>query len=581
MIAMVSLALSLAAGGGGECAGVSEALSSVRVEYDSRVGAVGRMSALIFAPSSAGELKAIDADDGRLLWTFVAPEVLAATAPTGLMTDVAVLRFDANGDGVIDAAGGDRVWLYFGLKRAGAYYYALDVSRRTPRVLWTDDGSMLDGLADAWSAPTVARVRVGGATQNGEHFVIVVGGGFSRDSSAEGNRVFMLDAASGRVLWSAGGDTGSDLALTRMTHGIAARVATLDVDGDGFADRLYTADVGGRVWRFDVWNGRTREQLVTGGVFASLGMVEPLAASSTQTSTATPAPTPASAPPPAPVSAAASASAAAPDPAAASDPAAAPVSAPAPEPAAAPPAPTAPSDARRFFTAPDVALMQPRGQNAWYNLAIGSGDGDEPRATTVRNRFYALRDRDPFVKRSQADYDATAPLLDADLTPVTTPGSGVPDDSPGWKLDLGPGEQVLTEPVTASGVVMFTTHEPGASIDGSLCASDDTNRVYAVRVESATAALDLDNDTKVTDADRSAVLEQKGIPPAVRIETPGSQQGGAAQPWPGTPASPDAPGSPASAPSRATRCLVGAELLSQCVPLDTVLRTFWKRTTAN
>jgi len=525
MTVLVSLALGLAVIGAEDCAGVSAAPSSVRVEYDSRTSAVGRMSALIFAPSSGGELQAIDADSGSVLWSFVPPEVLATTAPSDRMTDVAVLRFDANGDGVIDAAGGDRVWLYFGLKRAGAGYYALDVSRRTPRVLWSADASTLEGLADAWSTPTVARVRVAGAAQNGEHFVIVVGGGFSQESSGAGNHLFMLDAASGRLLWSAGPDSSSDLALARMTHGIAARVAALDIDGDGFADRLYTADVGGRVWRFDIWNGRERGRLVTGGVFASLGAADSLAA------------TPASGAAPGPL-------------------------------------PTSP-DARRFFTAPDVALMQSRGQSAWYNLAIGSGEGANGGATTVRNRFYSVRDRDPFVKRSQADYDAAAPVLDADLTPITATSSGVPEDAPGWKLDLGPREQVLAEPVTANGVVMFTTHEAGASVDGSLCGSNETNRVYALRVESAAAALDLNGDLQLTDADRSAVLEQKGIASGVRIEAPGLQQGEPNDPAPGAPGLPDAP--PAAAPT----CLVGAELLTHCVPLDTVLRTFWKRTSVN
>lgn len=536
MMAVISLALSLAAGGSADCTGVSQASSSVRVEYDSRASAVGRMSALIFAPSSGGELKAIDAESGAVLWSFIAPEVLTTPAPSERMTDLAVLRFDANGDGVIDVAGGDRVWLYFGLKRAGAYYYALDVSRRTPRILWTADASTLGGLSDAWSTPTIARVRIASATQNGEHFVVIMGGGFSRETSGAGNRIFMLDASSGRLLWSAGPVTSSDLTLTRMTQGIAARVATLDVDGDGFTDRLYTADVGGRVWRFDVWNGRARDQLVTGGVFASLGAAETRPA---------------------------------------------------------PPAPAGTlSDARRFFAAPDVALMRPRGQNAWYNLAIGSGDGDDVRATGVTNRFYSLRDRDPFRKRSQAEYAAASPILDGDLTAVAASTSAVPADSPGWKLDMGPGEQVLTEPVTANGIVMFTTHEPGAAVEGSLCASDeDINRVYALRVESATAALDLNEDAQVTDADRFAVLEQKGVVPAVRIETPGSEQGAPAGPSPGAPGdaspgtpadpSPETTGTPTAAPSPAPKCLVGAELVNQCVPIDTVLRTFWKRTTAN
>jgi type IV pilus assembly protein PilY1 len=473
------------------------------------------MSALLFAPSSSGELKAIDAESGRELWRFAAPELAASTAPTRLMTEIAVLRFDANGDGVIDAAGGDRVWLYFGLKRAGAYYYALDVTRRLPRVLWTADASTLEGLAEAWSTPTVARVRIAGVTQNGEHFVIIVGGGFSRDASATGNHLFMLDAATGHLLWSAGPDSGSDLALTYMTSGITARVATLDIDGDGLADRLYTADVGGRVWRFDVWNGHARDRLVTGGVFANLGAAEPL-----------------------------------------------------------PTAPTS-ADARRFFVAPDVALVQPRGRSPWYNLAIGSGDGDDVRVTSVRNRFYSLRDRDPFAMRSQAEYDSDSPVLDADLADITTGAAS--DDAPGWKLDLTSGEAVLAESVTANGVVMFTTHQADAAPEGSLCASDaDTNRVYAVRVDTGGAALDLDGDTKVTDADRSAALEQKGLPPAVRIELPVP---GATLPE--DPAAPGSPGTPPAGSARAPRCLVGVELLNQCVPLDTVLRTFWKRTSVN
>jgi len=154
----------------------------------------------------------------------------------------------------------------------------------------------------------------------------------------------------------------------------------------------------------------------------------------------------------------------------------------------------------------------------------------------------------------------------------------VPEDSPGWKLDLGAREQVLAEPVTANGVVMFTTHEPGGSVDGSLCGSNDTNRVYALRIESAAAALDLNGDLLLTEADRSAVLEQKGIAAGVRIETPVPQQGAPTAPSSGTPEQPGLPGGPAAA---APNCLVGAELLAHCVPLDTVLRTFWKRTSVN
>ena len=117
--------------------------------------------------------------------------------------------------------------------------------------------------------------RVAGAAQNGEHFVLVVGGGYPASSSgggaAGGNRLFMMDAATGKLLWTAGDQSRADRALPRMTHAVAARVAAIDTDGDGFADRMYAADVGGRIWRFDIWNGRGPGDLVTGGVLASLG----------------------------------------------------------------------------------------------------------------------------------------------------------------------------------------------------------------------------------------------------------------------------------------------------------------------
>jgi hypothetical protein len=117
---------------------------------------------------------------------------------------------------------------------------------------------------------------------------------------------------------------------------------------------------------------------------------------------------------------------------------------------------------------------------------------------------------------------------------------------------------------------MFTTH---ASVDGSACGADATNRVYAMRVDSGAAAFDFNHDAQVNDADRSATLQEQGIPPGVRIELPIATE-------PGEPPPPTS-GSPPAAASHAPRCLVGVELLSQCVPFDALLRTFWKRTTVN
>ncbi len=512
-----------------ECATSFVSRTSVRVDYQAAGSSAGRADALVFERSDVGLLRALDGTTGVELWAYQAPELATAAAARGLMTDLAVLRFDANGDGVIDASGGDKVWLYFGLKRGGAHYYALDVSDRLPRVLWKAGADALEGLGDAWSTPTITRARIGGATQNGERFVLVFGGGLGNGTGSgtgKGNRIFMVDAATGRLLWSAGDQPGADRVLPRMAHAIAARVAVLDIDGDQLADRMYAADVGGRIWRFDIWNGRGRDDLATGGVVASLGAAEPL------------------------------------------------------------PVPAAPSDARRFFNAPDVALIQPRGGDAYYNLAIGSGDGTDARALGVRDRFYSIRDREPFVKRSQADYDAATPLFDADLPDITaSPQTArVPGEAPGWKLDLAlngasSGEKVLAESLTANGVILFTTYQPGTTTGAAGCETNGTNRVYAVRVDSGAAALDQNGDKQITTADRYSTLVQQGIAgqPRIDLAMPGEVR------VPGSPpAPPGGPVEPGSDPALSgTHCFVGAELMNQCVPMGTVIRTFWKRTSVN
>jgi type IV pilus assembly protein PilY1 len=512
-----------------ECASVAVGRASVKVVYDAGLAAAGGAGGIVFAGSESGEITAIEEASGRVLWKYRPPELAAARVGTGLMTDLAVLRFDANNDGFIDADNGDRVWLYFGLKRGGPWYVALDVTHRAARPLWTAGADTLEGLSDAWPTPAIARVRIGGATQNGEHFALIVGGGYAGNAggtAAAGNRLFMLDAATGRLLWSASDRPGADLVSTRMTHAFAARVTAVDLDGDEFADRLYAADVGGRVWRFDVWNGRAPDELVTGGVFASLGAVQPLRGSA------------------------------------------------------------AASEARQFFNAPDVALMQPRGEDSWYNIAIGSGNGGSSRAGAVNDRFYSLRDRAPFVKRSQAAYDAAQPLYDDDLTEIGSRSVAPAGDSSGWKLSLtlngeSSGEKVLTESLTANGVILFTTWQP-AIASGEGCDAGGTNRIYAIRLEDGTAALDLNDDAKVTTEDLYSTLAQDGIAgrPDIEIVQPGRPP--EAESDPPEPGDSDDPGTPGdnTVPGN-TRCYVGDEQLGQCVPLETVIRTFWTRTSVN
>src|SRR5690606_34786041 len=75
-------------------------------------------------------------------------------------------------------------------------------------------------------------------------------------------------------LWH-GGKTGThkrfDSVGRSMDYSIPSDVRVIDLDGNGFADRMYVGDMGGQVWRFDIANGETATNLVTGGVIAQLG----------------------------------------------------------------------------------------------------------------------------------------------------------------------------------------------------------------------------------------------------------------------------------------------------------------------
>jgi type IV pilus assembly protein PilY1 len=506
------------------------------VTYGGTGGNPNPLDTVVYAPTNDGFLHAIDANTGEELWAFMPPELLGRVAGLyanppvgqrsyGLDGDVRLLRFDGNQDGVLDAAAGDRAFLYFGMRRGGRHYYAIDVTNRNrPRLLWNLGATQLPGIGETWSPPTLARVNVGGATQNGEKIVLVMGGGyddaqenydFVEDNS--GHRVFMIDAVNGNLLWYAGGPGGAgtpDLALSRMRHSIPSRVSVIDLNGDQFADRMYVGDMGGRVWRFDIFNGNSRGSLVTGGVFATLGNGDV--------------------------------------------------------------GTTAITSNRRFYNAPDVALIQRRGTEPYFNIAIGSGYRGHPLHVPTRDRLYALRDRNPFAKYSQADYNALTAVTDGALVDITDNGEGTPiaANALGWKLELRRnggwvGEKVLADAITINGTILFTTYQPVAAEQLDPCLpANGRNRVYALKVDNAAPAIDFDDNELINANDASRELATKGIAGEVSLLVESTAPGEVANPG-------------ADALGRRTLCVVGVEVLQRCVPPGSVVRTYWQRDAAS
>jgi type IV pilus assembly protein PilY1 len=435
----------------------------------------------------------------------------------GLDGDVRMFKYDVDGDGAIDS--GDKMYIIFGFGRGGSVYYALDVtSPSTPKFLWKKNKTNLAKLGQAWSAPVLTRVNVGSTLQTDPQRVVAIFGGGYDDSQenydyatdSSGNALYMLELETGNLLWSAS-NAGANFNDTNMNNAIPSEITVLDIDGDRFADRMYAADMGGRVWRFDIWHGQAPNTLVTGGVFATLG------AGHLATKTR--------------------------------------------------------EDNRRFYYAPDVSVVTPRGPAPFMNIAIGSGYRGHPLeapgapdAAATEDRFYALRDYQPFLRRTTASFGTGwTPYTDAmlvDVTQLDTDGNfvDVPDGEKGWKLLLNldgwRGEKVLAESVTAGGVIFFPTFTPQGADPENPCLAKTLNRTYAVFLDNAKPfglrdGPDPDTNPDVDDPrDRYIDLAQGGIAPGLAvIQTPDNK----------------------------TLCLEGVEALGRCVNLGDVVRTFWER----
>ena len=507
----------------------------VSVVYGGSAGSPDAADAVVYMATNEGYLHAIDGKTGQELWAFMPRQLLGKlkdwyeNAPStakayGLDGDIRARVVDNNGNGVIETANSDKVILYFGMRRGGKRYFAVDVSNRNaPKLLWTRDESDYPGLAQTWSTPALARVDIQSATQNSERAVLIFGGGYNTtqdnapySADASGNGIYIVDADSGNLLWRAGGDAGADLQKSNMNNSIPAAVRVLDMNDDGFADRMYAGDMGGRLWRFDIFNGQPASNLVKGGVMASLGAAD--------------------------------------------------INNPDVE------------DNRRFYNTPDVSLLR-RETGSYLAVSLGSGYRAHPLDTQIEDSFYSVRDFNPFRQLSGPEYATLeAAMLThgdnrlADLTGKAGDAApSLPSGAWGWRIDLPPGEKVLAQSRTFQEKIFFTTYSPTVNNAANTCVPQrGTNRLYIVAVEDGKPAYNLDGlgtETALKIEDRGKTLNQSGIAPDVAFlfQTDPGGTGGAIN---------QAAGGCGSTSGARPRCLVGLE---SC-PADfcnAPVRTFW------
>lgn len=401
----------------------------------------------------------------------------------GIDSSAVAYTYDKNGDGTLDHAAGDKAYVFFGLRRGGNAYYALDVSNPdSPAFLWKidDETAGFEELGQTWSEPVTAKIP--GYSKP----VIIFGGGYDTNKDifgvatpdSVGRGIFIVDAESGKLVWSVtpGANSATNMQEVDLEHSVAAKVTKLDANGDGLTDRIYFADTGGNLWRVDL----PGDSLPTSAQ-NTWHIVKLLSANGGTTTTD-----------------------------------------------------------RRFFNQPDVVRTRD-GASAYDAVLIGSGNRAHPNDVDVQNRFYMIEDRQtntyfdspPTSSECGTDanpgtkagdfrcklplsdgagqtglYDATANLVQDGTTAQQDAASVSLADTYGWFIDLErTGEKSLSRATTISGTVFFTTFVPETGTSANICEPiPGTGYLYAVDLQDASAVFDFSSNGSLTKVDRIVEL---------------------------------------------------------------------------
>ncbi len=458
----------------------------------------------------------------------------------GIDGPTTIWRQDLDGDGIINNS--DKVYLYFGMRRGGSAYYALDVTDPTdPQLLWKIDQSTpgFSKMGQSWSKMTLADIKQGTTTRK----TLVFAGGYDTDQDDvgvarsangddEGLGIYFVSAETGQLYRSIGPSVIDGVASTNfnvrgssfddMKYSIPSDIKIIDTNNNGIEDRLYFADMGGQVWRIDIMETRgwAFNGKFTGYKLADIGV------SGTNAT------------------------------------------------------PTAATN-RRFFYAPSVARFN-HNSNFVYALSLGSGYRAHPLDNTISDKVVTLFDID-----TETGVPGTTPGTDLDPSPAPITLSNLYDatadditsgtqneqdaaqaalnhvDNRGWYLSLDANEKVLSRTRLFRNRVLFTSFQPQTST-GPCDLGGTTNRLYVLNTANASGAFPVDSDGDgSTDqilrsqevADQALILDE---PLVVTYHDPGN-------PNPGTPTDPDDPQPPAEPPQTCAGIYGGAQqMLTIC-----------------
>lgn len=373
---------------------------------------------------------------------------------------------DTNANGKVDAPG-DRAFIYFGMRRGGSTYYAVDVTApASPRLAWKIDAGQpgFERLGQSWSSMTPARISDGGTLRR----VLIFGGGYdaakqdvqnnARDPNGDsvGMGVYIVDAETGALLNSFGADdpvtpsVDFQVNVPGMKYSMPADIRVEDSNANGIADRLYMVDLGGQIWRADIAEGAS---------ISAASTVAPYLLADFSGA--------------------------------------------------------AVNDNRRFFYPPSVAIAARNGQPATV-LAVGSGYRAHPLNTAIDDKFFVLFDTETVLGAPATTpaplslgslYDATLNTLQTATGSTRTTELASLAASTGWFMDLPDDQKVLVEARIFDFKVFFNTFSSGVADPCDF--TKGINHFYAVEMVDATGAIeaDIDDDGVPDELVRGTVIE--------------------------------------------------------------------------
>ena len=406
---------------------------------------------VVYYGANDGPLRAVRANDGKELWSFVAPEHhgklkrLMSNSPIILFPNQSAVTpaaqpkeyfFDGS-MGLYQNADNSKIWMFATMRRGGRMIYGFDVTNPTAPVLkWrvgcpnlTDDTGCttgFSGIGQTWSVPNVAFVKGwSGYNTTTKIPVIIVGGGYDSCWDADtatpscgsnkGNKVFVINA-----------DTGALIKSFSTDSSVSGDVALVERNNDDSVDHGYVGDLSGNLYRID--------------------FVAPSAPATLLSETAT-----------------------------------------SPGWTITKIANVASGSSRRFLLGPAVL---PRSDRVF--VTIGSGDRERPlisnypyttaSPTGVVNRFYTLMDAFP-TSGGPIDLDGST-MADITSAPLTGTACLAPGSTNnGWRTNLagGRGEQVVSGSLITGGTVFFNTNRPEPPGPG-VCANLGEARGYNIEL---------------------------------------------------------------------------------------------------